>query len=709
LPPNTGRRPVVPRFPKQKDCQRPQNLKLKEFSVEALKKSIIFYFFGYFAVAFGSASSDHPEGVRIEVSGVRIRADRLTFEDPLAHVSGNVRMTGENFYARCEDLEYNVHTKDVHAHGVDIGMDRGCASAEEASLSQDRIMLKNADIGINAGASDVIPHMKTKRVIYDRQRRKGTAQSAYLKIGNIPIFIPPITVGDWIRSVDMRLDGGYTSKLGGYFQSEMTYNIYEDLHLGGLLNVYTKRGVFAGPVLKIDSEGESITSHVKMRTGYIIDRGERREDIDKVPIGKKRWVIEGKQNHHFGQNIDILSDFLWASDGKIGDDFHLDWAENADVRDSFGEFDYRGENDLWTVFTRVKMNRYQDFSQQVPFLRFERFPLEIGDSGIHYFGYIDFTRQKSTQEHLTVPEQWERIEQNRIDSYWGINRPMELYRGVNFTPLVGGRWTRYCGECDRFLGELGFDWSANFYAHYPSPIPWLKAKEWKHTVRPIVQYRYQPKLGKGRPHGAIETKKKNEFLPILDLAEMRNVDDLDEQNVLRLGLENDYFAKGERGKIRKIAAFDIYQDLRFKRNSNAERGRERMLSDFYLLSELNPRRWLNLRLYSRLNWERFFLEETNAEVNFLSGDLWEFGLRTKFLKHRIAQFGIHFCFRFNEVSRLDFETQIDGRSGKFLAMEIGYGMRWNHVWDMKLFCKIKNHSSREGRFQPGFLINLLQW
>jgi hypothetical protein len=417
------------------------------------------------------------------------------------------------------------------------------------------------------------------------------------------------------------------------------------------------------------------------------DRGQRAEDIDKTPIGKKRWVVDGKQHHHFGQNIDVLSDFLWASDGRIGDDFRLNWAENADVRDSFGEFDYRGENDLWTAFTRVKMNRYQNFPQQIPSLRFERFPREVGDSGLYYFGYIDFTRQKFTQEHPTIPEQWERIEQNRIDGYWGINRPTELDRGVNFTPLMGGRWTCYCGECDRFLGELGFDWSANFYAHYPSPIPWLKAKEGKHVVRPIVQYRYQPKFGKERFHKAIATKEKNEFLPILDLAEMRNVDDLDEQNVLRLGLENDYFAKGESGKIRKIAAFDIYQDLRFKRNFSAERGREKTFSDLYLLSELNPRRWLNLRLYSRLNGEHFSLEETNTEINFLSGDLWEIGLRAKILKHRVAQFGIHFCFRFDAISRVDFETQIDGKSGKFLAMEIGYGTRWNGIWDMNFFAK----------------------
>ncbi|MDR1303294.1 MAG: LPS assembly protein LptD, partial [Puniceicoccales bacterium] len=374
----------------------------------------------------------------------------------------------------------------------------------------------------------------------------------------------------------------------------------------------------------------------------------------------------------------------------------------------FGELDYRGESDLLTLFTRVKTNRYQNFPQQVPSLRWERFPHEIFDSGLYYFGYVDFARQKFSQA-LANPGEWEAIEQTRVETYLGINWPMELASGINFTPLVGGKWTHYSGECDRFLGELGFDWSANFYGFYPTPVPWLKAKEWKHTLRPILKYRYLTRLGKWPPHRVIDGKKENNFLSTLDLAEMRNVDDLDGQNVLRLGLENDFFAKGEKGKIRKVAAFDCYQDLRFERHPDGNGERERMLSDFYLLSELNPRHWLNLRLYSRLNWEHFSLEETNAEVNFLSGDLWEIGFRTKFLRHRATQFAINFCFHFNAISQLDFQAQVDGKNGKLLAMEIGYQTRWSGVWNVQFSCKIKNHSSREGRFQPGFLIDLAQW
>jgi hypothetical protein len=230
-------------------------------------------------------------------------------------------------------------------------------------------------------------------------------------------------------------------------------------------------------------------------------------------------------------------------------------------------------------------------------------------------------------------------------------------------------------------------------------------QEWKHVLRPIVKYRYWVRRGKGRPFGVIDGKVENNFLPMLDLAEARNGDDLEGQSILRLGLENDFFTKGKR--IRKFAALDFYQDLHFKRNFAGKR--EKMLSDFYILSELNPRRWLNLRLYSRLNWEHFSLNETNAEVNFLSGDLWELGFRAKFLRHRATQFGIHFSFHFDAISQLDLLAQIDGRRGKFLAMEVGYRTRLGSVWDVEIFCKIKNRSSREGRFCPGFLINLARW
>ncbi|MDR2812411.1 MAG: hypothetical protein LBB05_01285 [Puniceicoccales bacterium] len=653
--------------------------------MEAFKQSITLSYFFIASWAYAGTSGE----IRIDVDDIKIGADHLIFKEPYAHISGNVRVTGEHFYARCEDLECNIRTQDMHTKGIDVGIDRGyILSAKEAFFSRERIILSDADMGFSVGGS-MTPHMRAKRIIYDPKRGKGVAQSAYLKMGNVPLPVPSLTVGDWVRSVDMRWDAGHTAKLGYYVQGEMTYNVYEDLHLGGLLNAYGKRGVLMGPVVKVGGEGE-------LRVGYIIDRGER-----GVDIGKKRWVIAGEQHHHFGQNIDILSDFLWASDGQMGEDFHLDWAKDSDVRDSFGEFDYRGENDLWTIFTRVRMNRYQHFPERVPSLRFERFPREINDSGIYYFGYVDYTRQRS------AVESGQAIEQNRIDSYWGINRPVAFERGIYFTPLIGGRLTHYGEGGDRFLGELGLDWEANFYAHYFSPISWLRAKEWRHTVRPIARYRHTGKFGKG--YGVIETRERNEFLPTIDLAEMRNGDDLEAQDILRLGLEHDFFGKGERGKIRKIAALDFYQDLRFKRNIGVDRRKEAMFSDCYILSELNPRRWLNLSLYARLNGEHFRLQEVNGEVKFLSGDLWELGLRVKDLRHRVNQFGIHFRFRFDEISRFDIEAQIDGRSGKFLATKISYATRWSHVWNVKFFCKIENHSGRKERFQPGFLIDLARW
>ncbi|MDR1367055.1 MAG: hypothetical protein LBJ13_04110 [Puniceicoccales bacterium] len=516
--------------------------------MEALKKSVILIFFSYFFAAFG----DNSKGIRIDIGGIKIGADHLIFKDPLAHVSGNVRITSDDFYGRCEALDYDG--KDIHAYDIDIATNRGYASAKKASFTQERIVLEDADIGLNAGTGSTIPHMKTKRMIYDRQRRKGTAQLAYLKIGNIPMIVPPITVGDWIRSIDMHLNAGHTSRLGGYFHSEILYNIYKDLRLGALLNAYTKRGVLIGPVIKIDSEGESISSHLKLRTGHIADRGDRSnrgEDIDGTPIEKKRWFIDAKQNHHFGQNIDVLSSFLLASDGKIMDDFRLGGTEDSDIRDSFSELDYRGEKDLLTLFTRIKMNRYQDFSQQIPSIRFERFPQEIFDSGIYYFGHIDFTRQKSTQKNLTISGQREAMELNRIDSYWGINRPMELDNGIHFTPLSGGKWVHYCGGRDQFLGEFGFDSDVNFYALYPESTPWLKAKEWKHIIRPTIKYRYLSPIGKYGKNG-IDRPPKSDFFPVLDLAEMRNMDDLLGQSILRLGLENDFFAKNEKIKFGKL-------------------------------------------------------------------------------------------------------------------------------------------------------------
>jgi hypothetical protein len=657
-------------------------------------------------------SPSDAKSVKIDANDLHIEADSVTFKNPIAHASGNIHLTGRNFYVRCEDLEYNVQSKDIAARGIDMGVDRAYVSAKRANFSGDQIEIEEACVGVNLDFVGMVPNLKTKKIIYNYAKNRGIAQHTWFHMGKIPLMgLPYIPISDWVHFVDMRFGAGHASQLGGYFQSEILYNVYKDLYFGLLLDCYAKRGFLLGPVLKVDCEGEAITSHLKLRTGYIADRGERGEDMDKTPIGKKRWFIDGKQNHHFGQSIDVLSDFLWASDGRMGDDFHLDLAKDSDIRDSFGEFDYRGGEDLLTVFTRVKTSGYQDFTQQIPSIRFERFPQEIFDAGFYYFGYVDFTRQKSRRKNLAIPEEWESIEASRIDSYLGINRPMELGDGIKITPLAGGKWTRYGGAYDRFLGELGLDFNASFYAIYSKPISWLGAKEWKHVLRPIVKYRHVSSGGKGAKE-PIDWKRSNDFLPCIDLAEMRNIDDLQRRSVLRLGLENNFFARNEKNKIRQIASLDFYQDLRLKRrydNVNGQQRREEYRSDFYVFSELNFRRWLSLCLYSRLDGKHFSPQEINAEINFISGDLWELGFRVKFVKHRIDQFGINCRFQLNEVSRFDFETKINGRNGKFLTAEIGYLTRWCNIWDVKFFCKIKNHSGRDSRFQPGFSIDLVSW
>jgi hypothetical protein len=682
------------------------------------KSIILSFFYSIFHIVFLEGEDILPENlpenakkVKFDRGDMHLEADRLTLENQLAHASGGVYFTGENFYARCGEVQCDIESQNMSALDIDMGIDRACISAEKVNFSRDQIEVENAQIGINLGLSGAIPNLRAKKITYDRNQKRGVARNTQLRIGKLPIMVLPyLSLGDWVRFMDVRLNAGHTSKLGGYFQSEVCYNIYEDLYLGMLLDVYAKRGALIGPILKIDSEGEAMVSHLKLKTGYISDCGERGEDVQGQPIGKNRRFMDMKQNHHFGKRIDLLSDFLWASDGRIEDDFKRLY-EDYDVRDSFGEFDYRGESDLWTLFSRVKMNGYQDFTQQVPSLRFERFPREIFDSGIYYFGYIDFTRQKSRQKKIANPDQMEAIEVNRIDGYFGANRPMEWGDGAHITPLVGGKWTHYNGECDRFLGEVGLDFCANFYGLYPQQIPWLKAKEWKHVIRPVMKYRFISPSGK-HTEKPIDGKRRNDFLPCIDLSEMRHVDDMAAQSVLRLGLENDFFAKDEKNRIRGIASLDFYQDFRFRRPYDEIDGkwqREESLSDFYIISELNPRRWLNLRLYSRCNWSHLSSQEVNAETNFISGDLWECGFRAKFLKHRIDQLSVNFCLHLNETSRLDFETQIEAKSGKILATEIGYATRLGGIWDAKLFFRIKNNSSRDGRFHSGFSINLMGW
>jgi hypothetical protein len=252
-------------------------LKIIGSAVKILPPAIVFLCFCSLTIA----ADDSKDRAKIAFNGVELEAGRISYAGSTIRAEGDVSIAGGDFYARCGEVEYDTESKDIGAQAVNLAIGEAYILSERAKFSQEKIAVEGAHVGVNLGLAGAVPRLDAKAITYDRLKKRAVARDVRLKIGKVPIMgLPYLALGDWVRYMNMRLDAGHTSQLGGYVRSEICYNIYENLSLGALLDVYGKRGVLLGPVLKIEAESECVRGRAQVRSGFIADRGDRGKDVD---------------------------------------------------------------------------------------------------------------------------------------------------------------------------------------------------------------------------------------------------------------------------------------------------------------------------------------------------------------------------------------------------------------------------------------------
>lgn len=664
------------------------------------------YLFGcllaFSAIHAWGTEPENPTRVQLDVGKIHVEADRLKFQNQRVHAEGNISCSGKSFYMRGDSVECDLKTKEVLAENVDVNLGPFYARAKSAHFVDNYVQIHEADICVHAGVAELVPHFRSKKVTYDQKKKRLHVGHPRLALGKHSLIpLPSVVVGEWIRSLEYWFDAGYTEANGVYVRNDLLYRVTKELSVGALLDIYTKRGVCIGPRIKLQSDSADIKGRLNVSGGFLSDRGKRGVDIDGRPIKKRRWFLDVAGNFHLGERIDWITDALWASDSRWGKDFSRTDEEDSLARDSFTEFDLRGDQTLTTLFFRGKVNRYQRFRETMPSARFEVFPKELGDTGIYGFGFVEASRLREKDETTD-----ETIECTRVDSYVGINRPIEV-SGYHFLPKIGARWTGDEHGGHRLLGEIGIDANTEFWTIGKETL-WFKAAEWKHIIRPTLQYRYI--TGRDRRwHPKLKRKRQEDFLPVIGLDQRRDVERLGPRSVLRLGLENELLGKTRKGKIKELIQLDVYQDFEFKRQRDANGKKGDILSNFYFLTTFRPNNWLELQAYTKHHWKPFTLDELNLQATVTNGDAWKFGVFTKMRRNKYQQVGFNCSLPLNAFSEIGLESRFDVKHGRFVSLEIYYDRCYAGLWDLHFFCKIRNRSKRNGRIQPGFLIRLLQW
>src|SRR5262249_28316685 len=119
----------------------------------------------------------------------------------------------------------------------------------------------------------------------------------------------------------------------------------------------------------------------------------------------------------------------------------------------------------------------------------------------------------------------------------------------------------------RMLGEVGFDSQWSFYHIYEFKNDTWGIDGLKHTVQPIVQYRYMPAASAGAGQiPDIEGRVFDTNLRPTDFFYMADVDNLQSLNLLRLGLKQSFQTRDSKTgdfPTRDLMTLEFYQDYNF--------------------------------------------------------------------------------------------------------------------------------------------------
>lgn len=661
---------------------------------------------------------------RLDFQDTRLRADRITYyqEYGLADALGNVAISRDGYRLISDRLSYETQESVFAVDVLRTGQWPIYISAVSAGGTPEQATFQGSTI-YYGDPGMFTPNLTSNEVEFiNEDDGKIAMGSTTFKIGKVPFAkLPSYTHYIGNTPYLLEVNAGHDNEMGTYLQTTTLFPVNSWLRAGANLDLYTKRGVLAGPTAQYSYNTEEQTITGAISTGYINDQGDPDPDINDKAIGEDRGFVEWRHQHHIGERINLTASASYWSDSEVTRDFRDDYFSDNQQPDSFVEAVYAGDNYFLSAFGRFRPNDFQLIQERLPELSFDLLPVPVFNTGAYH-------RFSASYAHLeedfgdVIPGIEQNTEADRFDFTYRIERPILLSDWLTFTPLAGARITHYENqemdplalgiyndsfsdsptptelEDDQYtreIYEVGFDLEARAYATYATQNKTWGIDGLRHLVRPVLRYRYFSDPDSDNEIAAIDRTAFDLNRPLLDLSDLRNVDSISETHLTRLGVENLFQTRAEGYGSRTLASLNFYQDILFEKNDRYDGDEQDTFHATWVELVLNPAPWLKFDIASRFQTESMTLEELRTRTSINSGEIWEIGLSTDFLHDNIDQYRIDFIYRVNERYSILADVRYDSETSQFTRTEIGLNTRLNNAWEIIYALTFRNDADRE--------------
>jgi LPS-assembly protein len=659
---------------------------------------------------------------RLDFENTRIRADRITYyqDYSLADANGNVVISRDGARLLADRLSFdgeeNVFSVDLlrtgqwpyYVSGVNAGGTNDDTTINGATLYYG----DPSQFGLSASSNEI-------RYIKGEEGEYVSMDGATFRIGTMPFFYLP-SYRHYLNGSPYLFDAkaGSDSTLGYYLQTTTLLPVTSWLRAGANLDFYSNRGILAGPTAQYTYSSSSQSIVGALSTGAINDNGsqsDRGVDTFGDQIDSERGFAEWRHKHHIGERITGTASISYWSDSEVTRDFRDDIYGDNERPDSFAEAVYAGDNYLVSAFGRFNPNQFQTVQERTPEVRFDLLPVPIFNTGAYQrasASYVQLSEDFGDNAPLITVEG----ESDRFDLTYRIERPFLLTDWLTFKPLAGARFTQYENQqldnsfrltavnpledsFSRDIYEVGFDLEARAYANYPTVNKTWGIDGLRHLVRPVVRYRYYSDPDDVNEIATIDRQVFDLQRPLLDLSDLRYVDEISQTHLVRLGVENLFQTRAKDYGSRTLAALNFYQDILFEKELRYDGDEENTFNATWVELVVNPAPWLKFDLASRFKTESLMLEELRTRTTIKSGEVWEIGLSTDLLNHSIDQYRLDFIYRINERYSFLTDVNFDADSGEFTKIKFGLRTRIGSTWELVYAITFREGATRESDVQ----------
>ena len=663
---------------------------------------------------------------RLNLEATEIRADQITYyqEYGLADAFGDAAILREGYRMIGDRISFDANDRVFTVQDPRTGAWPLYAKGQEAGGTMEDMSLENARIYYTEPGL-FTPNIKARSVRFQEHgaRKSLEIKGATFQIGKFPFFyLPTFTYYVTEAPFYLDVDAGRNGNLGTYLQTTTLIPLTPGLRLGANIDYYGKRGALIGPATQYVYDKGTQRMVGAFSSGLIEDKGKTGRDINGNLIDPSRSFIEWRHQHHIGERVSLQANLSYRSDSEVMRDFREDIFNDDQRPDSFAEAVYTGDNFLLSAFTRFNPADYARIQERLPEFRFDYLPSPIGKLGVYQQAAVSYARIRDDLNAVPSFDGTTFRGYDRFDLSYQLLRPVQLKNWLTFTPVAAARYSHYMNQeveptpapapenstsLSRFA--IGFDLAAQAQATYATRNSIWNVEGLRHTLRPSLKYRYFSKPDDQDNAVPIERRASDLKRPILDLSELRDLDDLAETHLVRLGLENSFQTRAKQYGSRTLAALNFYQDILLEREQvKYDNTQPDTLHATWVELILKPAPWLKFDLAARIATRDMSLEELRSRTTLMSGDAWRLSLSTDLLLDRVNQYRLYYLHRLSENQSFLANTRFNADTNTFDYTRIGLLTDLGSAWEILYSITLRRDPIRESEIEFSVGLNLVE-